>query len=96
MGLCRFYRTSPKKSNVLTGPKSTECAHRIYGTIEIAKRIGRQLTVVVFNGESVSPVCLLQELHSHVALMDHDPYTSRGRCGGMEPHILLPHLCVHH
>ena len=68
MGLCQFYRMSPKKSNVLTGPKSAECACRIYGMVEIAKRVGWQLTVIVFDGESVSPVYLLRELHSCVAL----------------------------
>ena len=68
MGLWRFYRTSPKKSNVLTGPKSAECACRIYSMVEIAKRVGQQLMVIVFDGESVSPVCLLGELHSHMAL----------------------------
>ena len=36
--------------------------------VEIAKRVERQLTVMVFNGESVSPICLLRELHSHLAL----------------------------
>ena len=69
MGLCQFYWTSPEKSNVLTGPKSAECVCRIYGLVEIAKRVGWQLTVIVFDGESVSPVCLLKELHSHVALL---------------------------
>ena len=68
MGLCQFYRTSPEKSNVLTGPKLAECAHRIYGIVEIAKRVEWQLTVMVLDGESVSPVCLLEELHSHMAL----------------------------
>ena len=68
MGLCQFYWTSPDKSNVLTGPKSADYAHTIYGMVEIAMTIGRQLTVIVFDGESVSPVCLLRELHSRMAL----------------------------
>ena len=61
MGLCRFYRTSSKKSNVLTGPKSADYACNIQGIVELAKGIGRPLTVVVFEGESVTPLCLLQE-----------------------------------
>ena len=69
MGLCQFYRTSPKKSNVHTGLKLDECARRIYGMVEIAKRVRQQLTVIVFDGESVSSVCLLGELHFHVALL---------------------------
>ena len=68
MGLCQFYRTSPKKSNVLTGPKSANCAHKIQGMVEIAKRVGWLLTVIVFEGESVTPMCLLQELHSRLTL----------------------------
>ena len=67
-GLCRFYQTSPRKANVLVGPMSAESAHRIHCLIEIAKRLGQQLTVVVFEGESVSPWCLLGELHSRLAL----------------------------
>ena len=68
MGLCRFYRTSPEKSNVLTGLKSAKCASQDLRNDTHAKRVGWQLTVIVFEGESVSPVCLLKELHSHVAL----------------------------
>ena len=97
MGLCQFYQMSPEKSNVLTGPKSAECAHRIYGMVEIAKRVGQQLTVIVFNGESVSPMCLIQELHSCMALSQiviHTP--QEADVGVWEPCVLLPQLCIHH
>ena len=67
-GLCRFYHTSPRKANVLVGPKSAASAHRIHLLIEIVKGLGWQLTVVVFEGESVTPKCLLGELHSRMAL----------------------------
>ena len=67
MGLCRFYRTSSKKSNVLIGPKSTDSACKIQD-IKLAKGVGRPLTVVVFEGETVTPLGLLQELHSHLTL----------------------------
>ena len=69
MGFCQFYWISPEKSNVLTGPRSAECARRIYGLVEVAKRVGQQLTVIVFDGESVSPICLLGELHFRLALL---------------------------
>ena len=68
-GLCRFYHMSPGKANVLVGPKSAASAHKIHLLIEIAKGLGRQLTVVVFEGESVTPKCLLGELHSCMALL---------------------------
>ena len=74
MGLCRFYQTSPK--NVLTGPKSADCTCTIQGIVELAKGVGQLLTVMVFEGESVTPMCLLQDLHlcltlSHIAI--HTP-----------------------
>ena len=74
-GLCRFYHMSPGKANVLVGPKSAASAHRIHLLIEIAKGLGRQLTVVVFEGESVTPTCLLGELHSHLALSRYTLHT---------------------
>ena len=67
-GLCWFYHTSPGKANVLVGPKSAASARTIHLLIEIAKGLGRQLTVVVFEGKSVTPMCLLGELHLHMAL----------------------------
>ena len=67
-GLCQFYQMNPKKSNVLTGPKSADCACKIRGMVEMPKRVRRLLTVVVFEGELVTPVCLLQELHSRLTL----------------------------
>ena len=75
MGLCWFYRMSPKKANVLVGLKSAECVHRIRGLIQIAKTMGRQLMVVVLKGESISPWCLLGELHSQLALLRFNIHT---------------------
>ena len=69
MGLCRFYRTSPEKSNVLTRPKSANCTCKIYRMVEIARGMGRQFTIVIFNGKSISATCLLRELHSRASLL---------------------------
>ena len=88
MGLCRFYRTSPEKANVLVGPKSAECAHRIRGLIQIAKTMGQQLTVVVLEGESISPWCLLGELHSRLALSRFNIHTPEEAKMGI-------HICVY-
>ena len=84
MGLCQFYRMSPKKSNVLTGPKSADCARKICRMVEIARGMGRQFTIVIFDGESVSPTCLLGKLHSRASLSRMAIHTDReanmGRC----------------
>ena len=74
-GLCWFYHMSPGKANVLVGPKSAASARRIHLLIEIAKGLGRQLTVVVFEGESVTPTCLLGELHLHAWLSRDTRFT---------------------
>ena len=62
-GLCRFYHTSPGKSNVLVGPRSAAFARQLHRLLQIAQGLGWQLTVVVLEGESITPKCLLGELH---------------------------------
>ena len=58
LGLCRFYWTNPQQSNVITSPKSAAGACRIKCLLEMAKDL------VVFEGGNVTPLGLLQELHS--------------------------------
>ena len=55
---------SSKKSDVLTGLKSAESTHKIKDMIKLAKEVGQPLTLVVFEGEMVTLLGLLQELHS--------------------------------
>ena len=95
MGLCRFYCTSPKKSNVLTGPKSADCTRKIQGMVELAKGVRQPLTVVVFEGELVTPVCLLQDLHlcltlSHIAI--HTPEEAKV---GLMNHVSCCPICAY-
>ena len=91
MGLCRFYRTGVNKSNVLTGPKSADCAHKIHGLVEMAKGVRQMLTIIAFEGESFSPVCLLQELHSHLTLTIHTPDEARV---GVRNHMYCCPICM--
>ena len=92
-GLCRFYHTSPGKSNVLVGPKSAESARRIHRLIQIAKGLGRQLMVVVFEGESVTPKCLLSELHSCMALSQYALHTSDEAKMGIRNRVYCCPIC---
>ena len=39
-GLCRFYHTSPGKSNVLVGPRSAASARRLHRLLQIAQGLG--------------------------------------------------------
>ena len=95
MGLCQFYRTSPKKSNVLTGLKSADCACKIQGMVEIAKRVGQLLTVVVFKGESVISMCLLQELLSCLTLSHIVIHTPEEAKVGVKNHVYCCPICAY-
>ena len=94
-GVCRFYHMSPGKSNVLVGLKSAESARWIHRLIEIAKGLGRQLTVVVFEGESVTPKCLLSELHSCMALSWYMLHTSDEAKMGIQNRVYCCSICTY-
>ena len=95
MGLCRFYWMSSKKSKVLTGPKSTESAHKIKDMIKLAKGIRQLLTVVVFEGETVTLLGLLQELHLCLALSCITIQTSEEVKVGPKNHMSCCPICMY-
>ena len=68
MGLCQFYRMSPEKSNVLTGPKLADCTRKIYRMVEIARGMGHQFTIMSFLTESPSllGVCSESYIPAHL------------------------------
>ena len=61
----------------------------------LAKEVGWPLTVVVFEGGMDTPLGLLQELHSRLAL-SHIAISmpEEGEGGTKEPHVMLPHMHV--
>ena len=67
-GLCQFYRTDPEKSNVIMGLKSAASTCSIKRLLDLAKELGHPLTIVVFEGGTVTLLGLLQELHLHLTL----------------------------
>ena len=75
------------------GPKSAESARRLHCLIQIAKGLGWQLTVVVFEGESVTPKCLLSELHSHMALSQYALHTSGEAKMGIRHRMFFCPIC---
>ena len=64
LGLCRFYQTNPQQSNIITSPKSAADTCKIKHLLERMKDLGQPLTIVVFEGGNITPLGLLQELHS--------------------------------
>ena len=77
------------------GLKSAESACRICHLIEIAKRIGRQLTVMVLEGESVSPRCLLGELHTWLALSQFEINTPKEAKVGIRIRMYCCPICAY-
>ena len=69
LGLCRFYWTDPQKSNVITGLKSMASTRKNKHMLKLAKELGQPLTIMVFEGGTVTPLGLLQELHSRLTLL---------------------------
>ena len=94
-GLCRFYHTSPGKSNVLVGLRSAASARRLHRLLQIAQGLGRQLTVVVLDGESVTPWCLLGELHSRMALAWYALHTSGKAKMGIRHRMFFCPICAY-
>ena len=94
-GLCRFYHMSPGKSNVLVGPRSAAFARRLHRLLQIAQGLGRQLTVVVLEGESVTPKCLLGKLHSRMALARYALHTSGEAIMGIRHRVFFCPICTY-
>ena len=94
-GLCRFYHTSPGKSNVLVGPRSATSARQLHRLLQKAQGLGRQLTVVVLEGESITPWCLLGELHSRMALTRFALHTSGEAKMGIRHRVFFCPICAY-
>ena len=86
---------SPGKSNVLVGPRSAESARRLHCLLQIAQGLRWQLTVVVLEGESVTPKCLLSELHSRMALLQYTLHTSGEAKMGIQHCVFFCPICVY-
>ena len=95
MGLCQFSNTSPEKSNVLTGLKLADYARKIYRMVEIARSMGYQFTIVIFYGESISPTCLLGQLHSRASVSRMVIHTDREANMGRRNYVYCCPICTY-
>ena len=95
LGLCRFYWTNPQESNVVTGPKSAAGACRIKHLLELAKELGWPLTIVVFEGDTVTPLGILQELHSQLTLSCIPIHTLEEAKLGQKNRVSCCPICVY-
>ena len=68
LGLCRFYRADPN-TPMPTGPESPATAEHVKKLLLLASTKPRRYVIVVFRGGTVTPLGLLQELHTRSALV---------------------------
>ena len=94
LGLCRFYQADPLKSNVIMSLKSAASTHRIKCLLELAKEIGQPLTIMVFEGGTVTPLGLLQELHSRLTLSCIPIHTSEKVKMGQKNRVSCCPICA--
>ena len=95
LGLCRFYQTDPQQSNIIMGPKSAAGAHRIKHLLELAKELGWPLMIVVFEGSTITPLGLLQELHSQLTLSHIPIHTLEEAKLGQKNRVSCCPICMY-
>ena len=80
---------------MLVGPRSATSARRLHCLLQKAQGLGRQLTVVVIEGESITPWCLLGELHSRMALARFALHTSGEAKMGIRHCMFFCPICAY-
>ena len=73
LGLCHFYLTHPMIVSMLTPPKPPAKVDHVKGLLLLVKTQPQPFIIVVFQGGAITPLGLLQELHTRSALA-HIPY----------------------
>ena len=67
-GLCRFYHADPN-TPMPTGPESPATAEHVKRLLLLASTKPQRFVIMVFRGGTVTPLGLLQELHTRSALV---------------------------
>ena len=76
LDICWFYHTDPDVLKSIPAPKSLASVCRVKCLLEKAKNLGWPYIIVVFEGGNVTPLGLLQELHSWFTLSHIPIFTS--------------------
>ena len=80
---------------MLVGLRSAASARRLHRLLQISQGLGQQLTVIVLEGESVTPRCLLGELHSRMALAWYALHTSGEAKMGIRHRVFFCPICAY-
>ena len=68
LGLCHFYPMDPMIISMLTPPKPLAKVDQVKGLLLLMKTQPQPYIIVVFQGGTITPLGLLQELHTQSAL----------------------------
>ena len=87
LGLCQFYHTNPESAKSVPALKPPATTHKVKCLLEKARGKGQPYIIVMFEGGNVTPLGLLQELHSHYTLSHIPIFTAEEVKWGQKPHI---------
>ena len=95
LGLCHFYRMDSANVSMLPPPKQPATMDHVKSLLFLTNMLQRSYIIVVFQGGTVTPLGLLQELHTHSALARIPIYRSEETKDGHKPHMLCCPFCTY-
>ena len=93
MGLCHFYPVDSASVSTLAPLKPLAMAEHLKGLLLLAKMQRRPYIIIVFQGGPVTPLGLLQELHTQTALACLPIFRSDETKDGHRPHMSCCPFC---
>ena len=94
LGLCCFYRADPNVS-MPTGPKPLATVEHVKKLLFLASTKRRRYIIMVFQGGTVTPLGLLQELHTQSALVHIPIYLPGEVKDGHSPCVSCCPFCTY-
>ena len=95
LGLCRFYPVDPMIVSMLTPLKPVAKADHVKCLLLLAKTQPRPYIIVVFQGGAITPLGLLQELHTRSALAHIPIYRPDETKDRHKPRVSCCPFCVY-
>ena len=95
LGLCHFYPTDPMSLSTLMPPKAPTTVDHLNNLLVLTKSRCWLYIIVVFEGGPVTPLGLLQELHSHHVLVCIPIFLPEEMKDGHKPWILCCPFCAY-
>ena len=95
LGLCRFYCVDSVNMSMFAPLKQLATTEHVKSLLLLAEMQWRPYIIVVFQGGTVTPLGLLQELHMQSALAHIPIYRSDETKDGHKPHVSCCPFCAY-